>query len=583
MAKDSDIARMEELISEATGASVLADDTKPAVSSSPLFSIRHLARAGLLLPPWWSKRRDAALSVFWKKGGHLSSAVYNSQAKLVGIPLRIVALDQTNPEHRYEADLLTQVLNAESDFNRSWPVIYAKFIEDLLTQDNGAFMEVIGEGEPDGPIVGTGMGLRHLDSYRCIRTSNPIYPVLYEAEDNKKYKMHWTRIITMSQMPSSRVEMNGVGFCAVSRAVDIAQNLIDISIYKQERLGSRPPGMIMVGKGITGQQIMEAFYAGEQETDNRGQERFSRTVALGSENTDIGLERIDLTHMDPFDEETSINLGMFAIALAFGMDAGELWPTQRGSSNQVDANLRKLRSRGKLPAQTTTELSIQMNQKLLPPHLMAIFDLPDDEENQQKALIRDIRARNRDRDLGSGTITIRAARQMGLDDGDISQQAFNYMELEDGRLPDGRPLSLTFFSSDPVYSRHLNFGSTNPLALTDNDPTEVTNMIEGKQSGVLQELAETTSSSKEERLMIAYGALEWLRAQYQGLLYTANYSIAGSGPEGGQDQNVDQPNQGPEEAPQDQAKPESLPNQYVGINPDQSKNGQSSRDGRDDG
>jgi hypothetical protein len=525
MAKQSEINTLDELVNEATGASALLDENKYPVSSSPLYGFGSLAKAGELLPPWWSTKRDKALAKFWKRSPHLSSALYNAQAKLVGIPLQIIARDPTIPEHRAEAAAMTYHINTSSEFNKSWHVTYAKFIEDLLTHDNGAFIEVIGAGFADGPLLGAGMGMRHLDSERCTRTSNPIYPVVYQAEDNKRYKLHWTRVIHMTQMPSPIATMNGVGFCAVSRSVDIAQNLVDIAIYKQERLGSRPPNMIIVGKGITGQQIMEAFVAGEQESSNRNQTRYARTVAIGSENPEIDLKTVELSHLEPFDEETSINLGMYAIALAFGMDAGELWPSQRGSSNQVDANIRRLQTRGKLPAQTTSELSTQIDQKVLPEYLMSVFDLPDDEENQQRALIKDIRARNRDRDIASGTINVNAARQQALDYQDISQSTYNSLELEDGRLSDGQPLEVLFFDPNPVYSKHLNFGNINPLAYTENDVQEMFAMIHDKMAGVLQEMATTSSESKEERLNEAYGALAWLEKRYKAEMFTNNVAL----------------------------------------------------------
>ncbi len=545
MADKVDVDTTQELIAEATGAKVLLTESGGyPVTVSPLFGVGSLARAGELLPPWWSSRRDLELSAFWKRSPHLSSALYNAQAKLVGIPLQVVARDPTDPEHRIEAEAMTMYINESSDFNKSWHVTYAKFIEDLLTQDNGAFIEVIGDGLANGPLFGPGMGMRHLDARRCTRTSNPIYPVVYLAEDNKKYKMHWTRVIYISQMPSPRAEMHGVGFCAISRAVDIAQNLVDIAVYKQERLGSRPPNVVVLGKGITGQQIMEAFVAGEQEASNRNQTRYSRTVAIGSENPEIDLKVVELAHLDPFDEETSINLGMYAIALAFGLDAGELWPSGKGSSNKVDANIRRLTTRGKLPAQTTSEMATQINQKMLPPHLKCIFDLPDDEENQQRALIKDIRARNRDRDIASGTINVRAARQQALSYQDITRVTFNTLERNDGRLPDGRPIEILFFETSPPYAKHLDFSPINPLNYTKNNAEEMMPAIHDRMARILAEMASTTSDTKEEKLSEAYDALTWLENKYKTEMFVSNSEeidlgvdeeLEASGPRDGRD------------------------------------------------
>lgn len=477
--------------------------------------LSRLIRAGALAPNWWSKERERYLSNIWKTNNHLSIAVYNAQSKLVGIPFTVRAKNPTIPEHVEEAEELTYLLSAGSDFAKSWNVTYAKFIEDLLTQDSGAYMEIIGDGPLDGPIQGRPLSVRHLDSYRCIRTSDPEYPVLYEHTDGRLYKFHWTRIIYMAQMPSPREEMLGTGFCAVSRSLDIAQNLYDIVTYKQERLGSRPANMILIGKGITGSQIMESFYVGEQISSSKGRSRYASIVAIGSENPEIAIDKLELTHMDPFDEETSTNLGMFAISSAFGMDASELWPTQ-GSKTKEESNLRKLRSRGKLPAQTTADLELQFNLKVLPPHLKMVFDFQDDAEDMEQANIRDIRGRNRERDLGSGTIDTRTARHKMAEDGDLDQNMLEYIELNDGRLLDGKDVGVLFYTEDPIYDRHLKF-SEDPLQIHTNDPIEFIKKIETNRSGLLKELASTTSESKKRKLVRASYALNWLQKEYEHL------------------------------------------------------------------
>ena len=472
-----------------------------------------LAKAGTQLPPWWSRTRDVELGRFWKTVNHLSLAVYNAQSKLVSIPFEIVAKDPTNDRHVDQAETLTFLLNSGAQFGETWGSVYARFVEDLLTQDNGGFMEIIGDGEPTGPIIGMPTSIRHLDAQRCTRRSDPIYPVRYLGEDNKRYLLHWTRVIYMSQMTSARRDMNGVGLCAVSRSADVAQNLLDIIHYKQERLGSRPPNMMLIGKGITGTQLMQAFYTVEQESANAGTSRYSKMVAVGSENPDIDVTRVDLNHMEPFDEETSLTLGMYAIASAFGMDAGELWPDSSGGS-KGDSSLKRTRSRGKFPAQTTAAVAAQMNYKVMPPHLKLRFDFKDDEEDQQRAMIRDIRGRNRQREISSGTIDIVTARQLMHNDGDLGRILFEGMELNDGRLADGSPVGVLFHHQDPVYARHLSF-SFDVLVVNGNDPDMAITAIQKNKDGVFEEWAKTTSSSKRDKLQLANGALEWIEEEYK--------------------------------------------------------------------
>lgn len=487
-----------------------------------------LVGASDTLPPWWSKQRDSVLSRVWKEGNHLSTAIYNTQSKMVGIPFSVHPLDTGNDQHYEEAETIEYVLKTASGFGAGWVAEYSKFIEDLLTQDNGAFFEILGEGSPDGPIIGRPLAVRHLDSFRCQRTGSKEFPVLYTGDDGKLYKLHRTRVIFTSQMPSPRKEMLGVGLCAVSRCIEVATTLADMVRYKQERLGSRPHNQIIVGKGITGKTIMTALRMAEEQQNNAGYRRYGRTVAVGSESPDIDLEVKDMTHMEPFNEEIATNYGVFLIAAALGMDADEIWPTsgRSGGGSKGDANLRRMRSRGRLPAQLTSELAMQFNYKFLPPHLRMSFDYQDDEQDQQTAVIRDIRGRNRERDISTGTVNIQIARKNMMLDGDIDKHSFQLMELDDGRLPSGAPVSTLFFDrSDPVYVRLLRF-MENPLRFTANitgddgmvDDTKVDivlDTIQTQREIILDELVNSKSARLSERINYAYHAIDWLEEQYR--------------------------------------------------------------------
>jgi hypothetical protein len=486
-----------------------------------------LVEAGDMLPPWWSRARDRQLSRIWQGFDHLATAIYNAQAKIVGIPLTVKAVDPNNAKHAEEAEMMTYILDVTTDFARTWQYTYSKYVLDLLTQDNGAFLEIIGDGSPDGPIQGRPLTLRHLDASRCIRTGHHEFPVLYMADDNKRYKIHWTRIISSSQMPSPREEMNGVGFCAVSRCLNIAQSLSDMVGYKLERLGSRPHNQMLVGKGITGLQIMEALARVESEASARGLSRYASTVAVGSENPDISIERLDLTHMDPFDEESSTNLGMYIISAAFGMDAEELWPTSGGrGGSKGDAGLKKMRSRGRLPQQIIKDLVTQINFKFLPPYLRLVADHQDDEQDMQRANVKDIRGRNRERDLTTGTIDIRTARVRMVQDEDVDRDTFSEMELKDGRLPDGQPIELLFYAEDVILSRLLNGFLPEPLQIydkilneegmiDDDQVNEVIKTIQAQRTAIVREWSRTTSTSKVQRIKLAYWAIDWLQEQYE--------------------------------------------------------------------
>lgn len=484
------------------------------LAGTPPSILQVLRQTNEIVPPWWSVSRDQALRQFWKSVSHLSMAVYNAQSLLTTIPIKIEALDSTNTRHVDMAEEYTYLLLMASEFGDTFINAKRKMVEDYLATDNGGFMEVIGDGEPDGPIIGPPLAVRHLDSLLCQRTSNKTYPVLYtDPATGIMHKLHRSRVIYMSQMTSASAYKNGVGFCAVSRALQVAQNLYDIYIYKQEKLGSRPPNKILIGRGIQAQHIAQAMQMAQESMSNMGLTRYSRTVAIGSDNTDIDLKDIDLSSFDPFNEESSITLGMYAIASAFGLPIEELWPASARSGR--DAGNQESRQRGKMTIEFNTEFEAHAGQKLLPPFLRFVHDWRDDQQDRQIAVNRDIRARNRQRDYEYGGIDVRTARQDMLAFQDITRDQFITMERESGRLEDGKPVSSLFYTSRPLTQAILNDPSVPfPTDILNNDKMAMLKWISERLAMVDMALGMSERQSEKRELLDIRAALDWLEEQY---------------------------------------------------------------------
>lgn len=483
-----------------------------------VFVVNWLARNNAIAPAWWSASRDQWLRQFWKQGDHLSGAVYTFTSKMTAIPVKVIPRDLGDREAVKQAAILTDIVNDAPGFGAGWVEEYGRFVEDLVTQDNGAFMEVIGFGPKNGPIVGNPVGLAHLDSGRCMRTGNATYPIIYTDYDGQRYKLHYTRVIMASQMPSPRLEMFKVGFCAVSRCLGISQNLIDIVVYKQEKLGSRPHRQIVVTKGgLDPRDIQTAFEIAENRMDATGLTRYSKVVVAGQQTLpEADLALYELSGMpDGFDEQTSVTMGMATIALAFGMDARELFPALTAGATRADALLQHLKQRGKGPGQVLQLTERQMNFKFCPATMRFITDFQDDAQDRQEAEIRKVRADRRVQDTATNAVQQRQIREQMVIDGDITQQQFDAMELEDGRLPNGQPSISLVFSKNGDYSQYLAFpGVENPLDTRRNDPIEMSSMILDNEAKVYEALA--NSKSENERIFAdqALSALKQLEVMY---------------------------------------------------------------------
>jgi hypothetical protein len=161
-------------------------------------------------------------------------------------------------------------------------------------------------------------------------------------------------------------------------------------------------------------------------------------------------------------------MGMYAIALALGVDPREIWPATVVGSTKADAIIQHMKAQGKGPGQILQMTEMQINQKYLPPHLKMIFDQQDDEQDLLQAQIREQRSIRHDRDVSNGSITVRVVRQQELVDGDITEAQFEEMELADGRLEDGTDVLALFGSDDEDIKGLLSIGVDNPLNVRDN-------------------------------------------------------------------------------------------------------------------
>ena len=441
--------------------------------------ISGIVKAGELLPAWWSRQRDIDIARFVLQSDHMQGAGYKVNTKIVSVRAQVVPRDSNIKSSIVLADQFNTVLYENWELGRGWQVGLSMDLEQLLFRDNGFFREITGDGPKDGPIVGMPTGSISLDSFRCTRTSSPEFPVIYHDTDGQRYKLHHSRVMFASLSPSPIATMNGVGRCWITKAINTAQNIVDILIYKQEKLGSRPLRQMLIGKGVTAEKIWDAVFGAEEQMDNAGLRRFAKTIVIGSDATDIDVVQRSLSNVpDGFDERTSIELGMFAIALAIGIPPRDLWPASTTGATKADAETQHIG--GAAGYQAILDLFAfliggspigskqNIRGKFLPRSLKLVFDFIDDEQDARVAQNSSIRAATREKDLADGVVTIRVAREQALKASDISQAQFEELELTDSRLPDGGSVLNLFLSVDPGMQRLLSISTANPLDVEAN-------------------------------------------------------------------------------------------------------------------
>jgi hypothetical protein len=434
---------------------VFPDDEQPAYGGMPFIAM--LAAAGDLIPPWWSQARDIELRRFWKNSDHLAGTVNTLRDMMVAMPVRVVARDQTIKSYVREARIYTDIVNHQTEsrsnfISQGWPVGFGPFIEDFYTIDNGAFMIADGPGRGDEPLKGPPTRLIHLDGCQCWRTQNKEYPIVYTDIDGANYQLHKSRVISLVAQSTPINSMYGVGFCAVSRCINIAQNLTDIGRYKQEKMGSRPHrGILAIENNESGTKdaevVSKALGAADEMMDNLNLTRYSRVPVVSIRGV---IRLIDFASLpDGYDELESVQLGMAVLALAFGVDVRQLaFAIGVSGQTRADAEVQHLKMHGKSPGVVRAQVKQQLESKFLPPYLELIFDYQDDAQDEAAAKIRYTRAQRRELDLNTGVTDVRTEREIMMDEGEITEAQFIAMELADGRLPDGEDVMSLFQSPD---------------------------------------------------------------------------------------------------------------------------------------
>ena len=473
----------------------------------------HLVNTGANLPAWWSPSRDRALYEMMLGSNHLSGLAYTAMTKLANIPLTFRARDKTITSHVDRAIEFDKMIRVVSEGMEGMRVAMKRFILDYLITDNGGFMEIMGEGPPDGPIVGMPWGVRHLDSLRCRRTGNPKFPVAFidTGKPEKRYKLHASRVIYIAQQPQAMSRKRGVGFSSMSRSNLLGEVLKSQIVYKMEKMGSRPTTKVFVGDGIPAEKMMAAFVAAQHLQDQEGLEYFGKNVFIGGEG--INLNATDLNNFDPFDEETGTLMAMYAIAFCWGLKVQEIWPITGSKASDQMSNMQ---ARGRLPADFMGDLKEQFEHKLCPPYIEASFDYQDDDQDMTQANIRDIRSRAVARVAEYEIVDAASLRRLMMENGEISRPEFVRQQLADGVLEDGIPIAVLFHSTDKIHKQLLTIdGLESPLMFGENDAVDAINKIYTNQDACYLEIIQTKSEPRRRRALEALAALNWLKDEYE--------------------------------------------------------------------
>lgn len=267
-----------------------------------------------------SRRRDAVLSKAWRWESLLAGVMYQADAIIKNRGWTMTG--GRNQVRRYTA------MAHNADDGAGWRKYISKQAQAFYATDIGALTENGREGA-GGPL----REIYHLDSTRCAFTGDRKAPLAYYPKRGKKQVWTPDDFFSVTSMPCGDEDYNGLGYCAVSRCIDMAKLMIAVMRHDAEQLGSVAPRGLLILQNISDGQWRQAMAT--HSADLAGDERLyyggvAVFATMGDATPDAKL--VALSQMpQSFDQRTFVDMLMYAYALAFGYDPSEFWPVQFGS------------------------------------------------------------------------------------------------------------------------------------------------------------------------------------------------------------------------------------------------------------
>ena len=393
-------------------------------------------------PTYWSPNRDEWLNKFWRLPGNdlLAGAISTLQAKIVAAgwyvdgPMSI-------------ALAVRDMLLNRSNFGDGWDNMIYQWTEGFLTRDAGGKCERLRASASD--FDGPALGYAHIDESRCRNTGDPKYPVLYNDGKDLR-KIHRSQIMMITDLPSGQDKYKGVGFCGVSRAITTALVLMDITRYKRERLSDLPPAGILLLNNLTETEWEDLVVRYDARQRNEGNVVWRDImVACGIDpQFPISADLFELSRLpEHYDEKIATEIAVNTFALAFRVDARELWPISSGPlGTAAETEIQHKKAKAKGEGVIFAAIERQLNNPLsLPPMVKFHFDYRDDEEDARAAAIDSVRIANirrmwetsPNRGDPEGIITTDEARKLLVLEGLIPPEIVG-MTMETDRIYDVR-------------------------------------------------------------------------------------------------------------------------------------------------
>lgn len=384
--------------------------------------VLSFAQHNSIVEPWGGNpvRRDKQLAKIWKDEPYLASAITSIAMTRSALSWELSGTPKTVQQ--------VQNLLNRANFGQGWQHLMMQINIDLLTTDNGAFIEVIRRPPTTGrrPESMPVEGIAHLPALQCVRTGNPLEPVIYVDDDGEEHILKWYQVVAIVENPVPESTV-GRQFCFVSRVLKFAQIIKDVLQYYEEKVSGRFTRSVHIVSGVAQGELEEVTTKANYDADNAGLLRYMQPIILTTldPNATISKQTIELAALpDGFDLSTLLNWYITLLALASGSDYQEFAPLSNGNlgtASQSDTLHRKAQRKGTQLFIKIIENGLEQS-KIIPTSVAFRFKQQDAQAELEQAEIEKVRAGTRQIQIADGEITPEIARQIAVDKGDLKQE-----------------------------------------------------------------------------------------------------------------------------------------------------------------
>lgn len=326
-----------------------------------------------------SRARDKWMSEFWHLEPHWAGVLNSISAMNQNRGWTLIG--GRNQVYKY-SDILHYNTFVAPDIYGWRPYFGAQSLA-YYTSDLGTINEIGREGGERGPL----RSLHHTDPTQCHLTGDIERPLRYYPTSSKPQEWSEDDYFRLSSMISIRQEYAGLGYCATSRALELAKLMVAILQHDQEMVGARMPKGLLLLRGVREDQWDTALQAREDDLDGLERRYFGGVFVLASEE-EIDAKLVALSNLPAnFDRQTFTDLLMAAYALVTGFDPAEFWPIQFGALGRgTETEMQHLKATGKGGMEFVLAFQESL-QRELPDSLAFEFEQRDDQGKMLEAQV----------------------------------------------------------------------------------------------------------------------------------------------------------------------------------------------------